>query len=282
MAASRTMATLSPDQPQPRVRRNRGFVNAARNFAKRAQRLPGFAMLMVGGAAGVVLTTITGAFGTIDLPFGLRLGFWSLLIGWNVAKWLGWFAWRVRTRADWPRASLIGAVVINLPLPLEISGTLWLFGVHGVIDAGRTWLEAGAISATLFVILLFARPRRQHPAALADDGILFRVGIRDLAQIHAVRAEDHYCRLHLADGRTLLILARFADTLAELSAIDGERIHRGAWVAASGMDGAQRDGRAWRIVLADGSRLPVSASFVAAVRARGWLRVKPNVGPNGG
>jgi hypothetical protein len=272
------MATRSPDRPQRRRTRNRGFANAARKFAKRALALPGFAMLMIGGAAAIVLTTIMGAFGTIDLPFGQRLGFWSVLIGWNVAKWLVWFAWRVRSRQDWPKASAIGAVLINLSLPLEIPAALWLFGVAGEIDPARTWLEAGAISATLFGVLFFARPRRVRPATLADDGILFRAGVRNLAQIHAVRAEDHYCRLHLADGRTLLILARFTDTLAELAGVDGERIHRGAWVAAAGVDGAVRDGRAWRIVLGDGTPLPVSASFVAAVRARGWLRVKPKLG----
>ena len=113
---------------------------------------------------------------------------------------------------------------------------------------------------------------------LADDGILFRAGVRDLADVQAVTAEDHYCRFHLAGGAKPLVLARFADVLAELTGIDGEQVHRGAWIAAASVDGAMREGRAWRLVLADGTRLPVSASYVAAVRARGWLRIKPKLG----
>lgn len=272
------MATLSPDQPGKRRRRNRGFAKRARKFVDRALALPGLAMLTLGGGAAIVLTTITGAFGTIEMPIGQRLGFWSVLIGWNIAKWLAWFAWMVHEPKDWRRAGAIGAVVVNLPLPLEIPFVLWLFGVPSPINPVRTWIEAGAISVTLFVVLFFASPRHRAAPALADDGILFRAGVRDLADVQAVTAEDHYCRLHLAGGGKPLVLARFADTLAELAGIDGEQVHRGAWIAAASVDGAVRDGRAWRLVTGDGTRLPVSASYLAAVRARGWLKIKPGFG----
>jgi hypothetical protein len=271
------MATLSPDQPDRRRRRNRGFANSARNFVKRVGALPGLTMLTLGGSAAIVLATIVGAFGTSQMPFGERLGFWIVLIGWNVAKWLAWFSWQVRGRQDWNRAAAIGAVVINLPLPLEIPAVLRLFGIAVSIDPGRTWIEAAAISVTLFVILFFVRPRAVA-MTLAEDGILFRAGVRDLADVQAVTAEDHYCRLHMQGGAKPLVLARFADVLAELGGADGEQIHRGAWAAASAIDGAMREGRAWRLVLADGTRLPVSASHLTAVRARGWLRLKPKLG----
>jgi hypothetical protein len=275
------MATLSPDQPARRRRRNRGFAKSARKFVDRVAALPGFAMLTVGGAAAIVLATVTGAFGTIDMPLAQRLGFWSVLIGWNIAKWLAWFAWTIRRPQDWCRASVIGAVVINLPLPLEIPAVLRLFGIASDIDPARTWIEAAAISATLFAVLFFVRPNRAAPIApamLADDGILFRAGVRGFGDVQAVTAEDHYCRLHLASGAKPLVLARFADVVAELAGIDGEQLHRGAWVTAAAVDGAIREGRSWRLVLADGTRLPVSASHVAAVRDRGWLRIKPKLG----
>jgi hypothetical protein len=271
------MATLSSVQPNRPRRRNRGFANGARNFVKRVGALPGLTMLVLGGTAAIVLATIVGAFGTSQMPFGPRLGFWSVLIGWNVAKWLAWFAWRVRRAQDWNRAAALGAIVINLPLPLEIPAVLRLFGVAVGIDPMRTWIEAAAISITLFLILLFVRSR-PVTMTLAEDGTLFRAGVRDLAAVQAVTAEDHYCRLHLDGGAKPLVLARFADLLTELGSVDGERVHRGAWVAATAIDGAMREGRAWRLVLADGMRLPVSASYVAAVRARGWLRLKPKLG----
>ncbi|HEX4695316.1 LytTR family DNA-binding domain-containing protein [Sphingomonas sp.] len=272
------MATLSPDQQIRASRRNRRFANAARKFANRAKSLPGLAMLSVGGTAAIVLATIMGAFGTIAMPVGQRFGFWSVLIGWNVIKWLGWFAWTVRTPKDWGRASAIGAVVVNLSLPLEIPLALRLFGVAATIDPTRTWIEAGAISLTLFAVLFVARRPQSAPVPPIVDGVLSRAGVRGPAEVQAVTAEDHYCRVHLAGGRSLLVLARFGDLLAELAAVDGQQIHRGAWVAAAAIDGAVREGRSWRLVTTEGSRLSVSARHVAAVRARGWLRIKPRAG----
>lgn len=273
------MATLSPDQPKRQRPRNRGFANAARNFANHVVALPGFVPLTASGLAAIVLATITGAFGTIAMAYPARFGFWSLLIGWNIAKWIVWFAWRVRRPRDWRRAAVLGALAINLPLPLEIPFALRLFGVSTAIDPARTWIEAAAISVTLFVALFLARRAGPAKAVIpADTGILFRAGVRDLAEVHGLRAEDHYCRVHLGDGRTLLVLARFADLRAELAGIDGEQVHRGAWIAAAGMDGAVRDGRAWRPVLVHGTRLPVSDTYLSAVRARGWLKIKPKVG----
>jgi hypothetical protein len=273
------MATLSPDQPKQQRPRNRSFANAARNFANRVIALPGFVPLTAGGLVAIVLATITGAFGTIAMAYPARFGFWSLLIGWNIAKWIVWFAWRVRRRQDWRRAATIGALVINLPLPIEIRLALRLFGISTPIDPARTWIEAAAISVTLFLALFLARRSSQAKAAVpADTGILFRAGVRDLADIHGLRAEDHYCRVHLADGRALLVLARFADLRAELAGVEGEQVHRGAWIAAAGMDGAVREGRAWRLVLSDGTRLPVSDTYLSAVRTRGWLKIKPKVG----
>ena len=273
------MATLSPDQPKRQRPRNRGFANAARNFANHVVALPGFVPLTASGLAAIVLATITGAFGTIAMAYPARFGFWSLLIGWNIAKWIVWFAWRVRRPRDWRRAAVLGALAINLPLPLEIPFALRLFGVSTAIDPARTWIEAAAISVTLFVALFLARRAGPAKAVIpADTGILFRAGVRDLAEVHGLRAEDHYCRVHLGDGRTLLVLARFADLRAELAGIDGEQVHRGAWISAAGMDGAVRDGRAWRLVLVHGTRLPVSDTYLSAVRARGWLKIKPKVG----
>lgn len=273
------MATLSPDQPKRQRPRNRGFANAARNFANRVAALPGIVPLTASGLAAIGLATITGAFGTIAMAYPARFAFWSLLIGWNIAKWIAWFAWRVRRPQDWRRAAMIGALVINLPLPLEIPLALRLFGIRTAIDPARTWIEAAAISITLFVALILARRSGQAKTAVpADTGILFRAGVRDLKDVRGLRAEDHYCRVHLADGRTVLVLARFADLRAELAGIEGEQVHRCAWIAAAGMDGAVREGRAWRLVLSDGTRLPVSDTYLPAVRARGWLKIKPKLG----
>ncbi|WBY06730.1 hypothetical protein PIB19_14450 [Sphingomonas sp. 7/4-4] len=55
-------------------------------------------------------------------------------------------------------------------------------------------------------------------------------------------------------------------------------MHRGAWVAADAVEGAERDGRRWRLRLAGGAAISVSATYAAEARRRQWLRPPPRAG----
>jgi DNA-binding LytR/AlgR family response regulator len=88
----------------------------------------------------------------------------------------------------------------------------------------------------------------------------------------AIQAEDHYCRVRRRDGSSALVHYRFADAMTEVAALDGAQVHRGTWVAAAALRGAVRERRRWRLLLADGSSVPVSTSRVAETRSRGWLK----------
>lgn len=260
---------------------NTGFAKRARNFANRVAALPGFPILPIAGFAAAMLMIIVGAFGTGQMPLAMRAGFWGVLLGWNILKWQIWFALLVHRPTDWPRASAIGALVLNLPLPFEIALSLRLFGIVDTPGLAQTWVQALAISMVVFLVLIIAGIRRRAepvptpaaaPPVIAPDGLLARAGITDPAALQAIEAEDHYCRLHLAGGRSLLVLHRFGDALKEVANLDGAQVHRGAWVSARDVAGAERDGRRWLLLLADGARIPVSARFTKIVRARGWLR----------
>jgi len=278
------MPALRPASLMPRASGNAGFAKRARNFANRVAALPGFPILPIACFAAAMLMIIVGAFGTGQMPLAMRAGFWGVLLGWNFLKWQIWFALLVRRPTDWPRASAIGAVVLNLPLPFEIALSLRLFGIVDLPGLAQTWAEALAISMVVFLVLIIAGIRRRAepaptpaaaaPPLVAPDGLLARAGLTDPTTLQAIEAEDHYCRLHLAGGRSLLVLHRFGDAIREVADLDGAQVHRGAWVSAKGVAGAERDGRRWLLILADGARIPVSASFTKIVRARGWLRLR--------
>lgn len=257
--------------------RNGTFAKRVRRFANRARAAPGMPMLPVAGAAAALLMVVVGAFGTGQLPLATRAGFWAVLMAWNVVKWQLWFVVTVRSHRDWTRAVLIGTLLLNLPLPFEITLALRLFGIN-VSPRGlpHVWIDALAISAAIFAVIYLAR-RRYRPVRLAPTptivpgGLLAKAGVACPAALHAIRAEDHYCRLFLADGRAPLVHHRFGDALSEVAGFDGRQVHRGAWAANAGVVAAERDGRAWRLVLPSGTRLPVSPRFVAGLRAMGWL-----------
>jgi hypothetical protein len=278
------MPALLPASLLPRAPGNTGFAKRVRNFANRVAALPGFPILPIAGFAAAMLMIIVGAFGTGQMPLAMRAGFWGALLGWNILKWQIWFALLVRRPEDWLRASAIGAVVLNLPLPFEIGLTLRLFGVVYAPGPAQTWAEALAISMVVFLVLTIAGVHRSTepvpaagaaaPPVIAPDGLFARAGILDPVGLQAIEAEDHYCRLHLAGGRSLLVLHRFGDALKEVANLDGAQVHRGAWVSARDVAGAERDGRRWLLLMADGARIPVSARFTKIVRARGWLRLR--------
>lgn len=260
--------------------RNALFANHARRFVNRVGILPGLPFLFSGGAAGTVVMTTVGAFGTGAIPLATRAGFWLVLSGWNMVKWQAWFALLVRKPSDWMAASLIGTIALNLPLPFEIAGTLRLFGYA---DAGspltRTWFEALALSGAILAIVMLVRrlPRAEAaqpqagPVTVDPNGILARSGLRDAGQLAGFAAEDHFCRLYLAGGRNVLIHAKFGDLLREVGDWNGVQIHCGSWVSRSAVCGAIRTGRRWLLQINGGAELPVSARYLPVVRSAGWL-----------
>jgi hypothetical protein len=274
MPAART-ARQSRAEPTPGKPR---FANRVLGFAKRAWRdpPPGFPLLWIGCLGAVGLMVVTGGFGTGRLPLGQRVGFWLLLMGVNGFKWQLWFAWRVRKPGDWPRASMLGTPLLNLTLPIEIALCGAAVGQPFALNLFETWGHALAISGMIIAVagmVAWVLLNRSRPAAapLTADGLLARARVKSDA-LAAVEAEDHYCRVHSRDGASALIHYRFGDALAELAGLDGAQVHRGAWVAGHAIRGAEREGRRWMLRLADGTAIPVSATYAAEARRRGWLR----------
>ena len=154
---------------------------------------------------------LVGGLGTWAMPIGVRAAFWALLMGWNAVKWQAWFALTVRKPGDWWRASCVGAILLNLSLPIEIKAALALCGYEAAIAPATTiWIEALAISGVLFVLLMLVGRRlrgtktAEPPPAIRADGLLARAGLPSPAALLAIVAEDHYCRVHQSDGTSAL------------------------------------------------------------------------------
>jgi hypothetical protein len=89
-----------------------------------------------------------------------------------------------------------------------------------------------------------------------------------------IATEDHYLRVATRLGSDL-ILFRLSDAIAELDPAVGQQVHRSFWVARSAVSGIERKaGRTW-LVLIDGTRVPVSRTYLRNLREGGWLTLPP-------
>ena len=118
-----------------------------------------------------------------------------------------------------------------------------------------------------------APPAPPPPEAPAPDRPAFfdRLPPELGTELVAITAEDHYLRVHTAKGNAL-ILCRLADAMAELPAGAGVQVHRSHWVARGAVERAERDGARLVLALKGGLRVPVSRTFLLAVREAGWIQ----------
>ena len=107
-------------------------------------------------------------------------------------------------------------------------------------------------------------------AATPAAALLARLPAPKRGELHHLRMQDHYVEVHTDNGMEMVLL-RFRDALREVEDIEGMQVHRSHWVARAAVDAVERrDGRI-TLRLANGNRVPVSRSFVPALRARGWI-----------
>jgi hypothetical protein len=234
-------------------------------------------VFLVAAAAATLLCVLAGPFGTGALPLPTRTLLWAALISLNAAKWWAWYRILGPRMPDsgWADFGLAagGALVLNATLPLEIGWVYRAVGIGFSPDWLGFWLMAVLISVAISAVVIAVAWRRPVSVVPSGPGPARGLALKaDLSRLHAITAEDHYLRLHMAGGDKPLVLYRFGDAIADLEELDGLQVHRGAWVAGIGVAGAEREGRRWWLKLPDGTRLPVSDRHLSAVRARGWLR----------
>lgn len=111
-------------------------------------------------------------------------------------------------------------------------------------------------------------------AESSQPEFLTQSAVRDVNEIYALQAEEHYVRIYAATG-TELVHFRFGDAVSQMPSELGLQVHRSWWVAESAILSASRGDRRWQLKLADDLAVPVSDSYVKAVRERGWLKRKP-------
>lgn len=235
-------------------------------------------------AVGLFLA-LSGAFGTLELPFWRRLAYWGVLM--TAGTFMGGAIARLFfPHGDPPgpmRRLLLRGLLASVVMSVPFTAVVWLGSrliLGGDMPLSRLpWLFIPVFTVALVMTALNTLVERQRTAlALAQAApappkpvkFLERLPLRLRgAELWAVEAEDHYLRLHTSKGQDLILL-RLADAVAELDGLEGAQVHRSWWVARAALTDVRRgDGRA-TLTLKDGAQVPVSRTYARALREAGW------------
>lgn len=109
-----------------------------------------------------------------------------------------------------------------------------------------------------------------EPEAPRLPRLLQRLEVDAPGALWSISVRDHYVDVQTSCGVTSLLM-RLSDAMAETDPVEGDQIHRSHWVAWEAVQGIEREGAKLFVVLAGGSRLPVSKNHRDKLVARGLL-----------
>lgn len=267
-------------------------------FTKRELHMPRLmAQLATALALGVFLA-VTGPFGTYqDLSVGMRYAYWVglVLVGYLniliVAHALA--ALRPHMGHLWRIAIVtLGSAVPTSFAVAWVESLTRLTRPMPLVVLPRLFVSVAVIQLLMLLIftrlrpswraLLFTEDAQPAPppeeavaplpaAAAVPQPFMQRIPAHLGQDLLALGAEDHYLRIITAKGSDL-ILMRLGDALKELAPESGLQVHRSWWVARGAVMSVRRDGARTMLVLGNEQEVPVSRTYLAAVREAGWER----------
>jgi hypothetical protein len=255
------------------------------HFTKRElQRLFFEPKLWAGLSAAAVVLGIIGPFTTYDeLRLPGRLAYWAVV---TVSTYFTAFGTVfLLVRLFYPReypgpvAFAAAGAVAGVPVALLVAAiNAIVFGTEEGFEFLVLLPYCVAIAAIVStVVMVFSaewvrrdapQPDAAGPSAAPRPRILDRIPVGQRGRLSHMSMQDHYVDIRTDRGGSL-VLMRLADAIAETDGVEGLQIHRSHWVAKNAVERVVRKNGRLFLKLRDGTLLPVSRSYVAAVRAAG-------------
>jgi len=131
------------------------------------------------------------------------------------------------------------------------------------------------ITATIIAVILFYADLRgaqidAPPERSNGPSILLRLPIEKRGLLISLSVSDHYVEV-VTDKGAELVLMRLADAIKETEDSKGMQVHRSHWIAFDSVALAKRTGDRAILTMSDGRDIPVSRSYVPAVKQAGIL-----------
>ncbi|WP_237681376.1 MULTISPECIES: LytTR family DNA-binding domain-containing protein [Rhizobium/Agrobacterium group] len=238
--------------------------------------------------AVLAIFIVTGPFGTSEtMSFADRLLYWTII---QAGAWTFAISFSIianRIFADSIRNMLarmmLGSLTAALPIGLLLTITNRVFsgtemGFGPFLQSSLSSLPLCAIFC-LLSYLTASQSLETTAVAVTDTGEDGKCEVKDTApllerlppqkrgELLRLSVQDHYTEIVTTRGRQLVLL-RFSDALKEIGQSEGLQVHRSHWVADADIVSLRRQAGRLHIVTKDGTEIPVSRSYSAAVQAR--------------
>lgn len=100
--------------------------------------------------------------------------------------------------------------------------------------------------------------------------LLDRLALDKCAALVALSVQDHYVNVTTRNGQEMLLM-RLSDAIRETAPTRGMQVHRSHWVALDQIAKVDRVGDRAILTMSDGSEVPVSRSYIPALRDAGII-----------
>lgn len=236
-------------------------------------------ILAVGAIVG-----LAGPFSTIEvMRLVPRLAYWVVVVALSyvsgaVVSTLTLEAAERRALPMWLSVGM-AAVLCAVVVTVGVFGlNALIFGADQFDFADLQMLFVNVLAVSAIVIGAFTAVEHFHnePATSADlpqDGppaLLDRLPFEKRGPLVSLSVEDHYVSITTTKG-TEMVLMRLSDAIRETAPVEGMQVHRSHWVARSQIASVHRDGAKALLHLSDGREIPVSRTYVPALKEAGLL-----------
>ena len=229
----------------------------------------------------VLVLSLTGPFQTYAMPLPKRALYWGLclLTGWGFVLGL-----ILTLRRLWPGMAPVRRVALALAgaavptvLAVQLIEAQMRLGREGT-PVWQLILNVAVIFAVIGGLVMSHLSGRQvQPGPLPErNAFLDRLPPKLGTALISLSAQDHYVEVVTAKGRELLHM-RLSEAIELLGSYPGQQIHRSHWISAHAFTGLERSGDRVIAHLVDGRSLPVSRSYLAAVRKMAPVRPMPAI-----
>jgi hypothetical protein len=249
--------------------------SALRQLRDRFSRPTPFVIL----AALAALLTVVGPFGTNNQLSNFEAFFYWLLIsggtyciGFLIDAWLN-------PKLTKTLSKPLQVLALGLATSACITPFITVFNYLslGYLPQAGGWLretsEIFIVALIVTVVIHIITDSVQSGTAedaVQGPALLDRLPFEKRGAIIGISSQDHYSNVMTTKGEELILL-RFADAIREAAPTKGLQVHRSHWVATDHVTAAKREGSKPILILSSGGEIPVSRSYLSAVKQAGLL-----------